>query len=263
MNPFYRFEHLEKEQALFHAVSRKDVGEAHSFSLALHTGEDSESIVANRKKLSEYVFKKEKFVFVTAQQTHSDHVKVIDTKEMLGWENQEDAVADCDALVTDQEGVMLTILTADCVPVLLFDPVRRVAAAVHAGWKGTEAGIVKKTVEVMKKRFASEAADILAGIAPAIGKCCYEVGEDVASHFLDYPDALERENKKYRLDLPAINQKQLLESGVREENIEMSGLCTACEVEDFFSYRKEKGCSGRFMSMIGIKAYQPSATSMI
>ncbi|MEA3418813.1 MAG: peptidoglycan editing factor PgeF [Campylobacterota bacterium] len=253
MKSFYRFEHLTKEQSLLHAISKKNSEEACSFSLALHTGEDSKKIVANRKKLAEQFIEGEIFVFVTANQTHSDHVKIIDTREMLGWESLEGAVEDCDALVTDQAGVMLTILTADCVPILLYDPVRRVVAAAHAGWKGTEAKIVMKTVEVMKKRFGSEPSDILAGIAPAIGRCCYEVGEDVALHFPDYSDVWDQKDTKYMLDLPLINKKQLIASGIVEKNIEMSDLCTACEVEQFFSYRKENGCSGRFMSMIGMK----------
>jgi YfiH family protein len=254
MKPFYRFERLAKEPSLVHAVSKKKSEEACFFSLALHTGEDQEKIVANRKKLAEQLAEEENFVFVTANQTHSDHVEIIDQRKMQGWEKPESAVEDCDALVTGRTGIMLTILTADCVPLLLHDPVRRVVAAVHAGWKGTESGIAMKTVEVMKRRFGSEPANILAGIAPAIGRCCYEVGEDVASHFADHPDAWDRKSAKYMLDLPLINKKQLLASGLAEKNVEMSGLCTACEVEEFFSYRKEKGCSGRFMSMIGMKA---------
>jgi len=253
MRSFYRFYHFSKEKSLIHAVSQKERGEAYSFSLALHTGEEAGEIVANRRKLARQLSADERFVFVTAHQTHSNHVCIIDKKKMYGWEKLEDAVEDCDALVTDRENVIVTILTADCVPILLYDPVKRVVAAVHAGWRGTEGEIVIKTIDTMKRRFGSSPSDILAGVAPAIGKCCYEVEEDVASHFSAYPDAMQRHGKKYMLDLPEINKTQMIATGILEEHIEMSGICTACEVETFFSYRREQGCSGRFMSMIGLQ----------
>ena len=104
----------------------------------------------------------------------------------------------------------------------------------------------------MTEVFNSNPKDILAGIAPSIGSCCYEVGEDVAGHFFDTSEAFTQQGEKYMLNLPYLNQQQLLDAGAEESNIEMSQVCTACEVERFFSYRKEKGCSGRFMSMIGL-----------
>ncbi|HHD72621.1 MAG TPA: peptidoglycan editing factor PgeF [Epsilonproteobacteria bacterium] len=269
MQPFYRFDHFSKEKSLIHAVSKKEQTEAYAFSLALHTGEKREDILANRKHLIQKLSVARETVWVVANQTHSDHVAVIDKREMRGWEYLEDAVEDCDALVTDQEDMMLTILTADCVPVLLFDPVRRVVAAVHAGWRGTEAEIVSKTIKVMKERFGSEPSDMIAGVGPAIGKCCYEVGEDVTSHFAAYPEALEQHGEKSQLDLPEINRRQMIAAGLSETHIEMSAICTACDVDHFFSYRKEQGCSGRFMSVIGLAAssaeltYHPSAIPMM
>jgi len=253
VRPFYYFDHFSREKSLIHAVSQKEKGEACSFSLALHTGEEAEEIRANRRSVEQQLSAGENYVFVTANQTHSNHVCIIDKVGMRGWERLDDAVEDCDALVTDRQKVIVTILTADCVPILLYDPVKGVVAAVHAGWKGTEGEIVVKTIEAMKRRFGIDPSDILAGVAPAIGKCCYEVGEDVASHFSVYPDAMERHGEKYMLDLPAINRRQMLAAGISEEHVEMSGICTACEVETYFSYRKEQGCSGRFMSMIGMR----------
>jgi len=191
--------------------------------------------------------------FVAASQTHSAHIKVIEQSETKGWKSLGDAVEDCDALITQEKGVVLTILTADCVPVLLYDPRNEVVAAVHAGWKGTEAEIVSKTVSKMQERFGCSVEDMIAAVAPSIGRCCYEVGEDVAKHFFDMPDSYTKKEDKYMLDLPYINKSQLLKAGLSEDNIEMSGICTACEVDDYFSYRKEQGCSGRFMSLIGMK----------
>ncbi len=252
MVDFYQFKILSDQPKCIHAVSTKNLSEPCDLSLALHTGEDVQSIMANRNKISARFDMEDKFHFVVAEQTHSDHIVIIREKETKGWQGLEDAIEDCDALITDQKGIILTVLTADCVPVLLYDQEKEVVAAIHAGWKGTEAKIVAKTVEKMMEVFDSDPKDIIAGIAPSIGRCCYEVGEDVAKHFFNEPRSFDVQGKKYMLDLPLINKKQLLDAGLIEAHIEMSDVCTACEVERFFSYRKEQGCSGRFMSMIGL-----------
>ncbi len=252
MIDFYRFKQFKNYPQCLHTVSTKLPSEPFGFSMALHTGEDKPSIIENRKKISSLLGLSDDFHFIVASQTHSDHIKVITEKETKGWSGVEDAVADCDALITNQKGVMLTILTADCVPVLLYDKEKEVIAAIHAGWKGTEAKIVAKTVQKMMKIYGCDPENMIAGIAPAIGRCCYEVGKDVAKHFFNEPRSFDILGEKYMLDLPLINKKQLLDSGLLGEHIEMSDVCTACEVERFFSYRKEHGCSGRFMSMIGL-----------
>jgi len=250
---FYRFENLREYPSLLHAVSQKSVAYPFAFSLALHTGEEPEKIISNRTLLSETLGSKNTLHYVVANQTHSDNIKIITELENRGWKESIDAVENCDALITNLPNLILTILTADCVPILLYDTKKKVVAAVHAGWKGTKAEIVKKTVKKMQSEFGCEAKDIVAGIAPSIGACCYEVGEDVAEHFFHLPKSFKKKDDKYMLDLPYINQQQLLNAGLKGENIEMSHICTACEVTQYFSYRKEKGCSGRFMSMIGLK----------
>ena len=106
----------------------------------------------------------------------------------------------------------------------------------------------------MQELFNTKPHNILAGIAPSIGRCCYEVDIDVAKHFLHTPKGFTQKQDKYLLDLPYLNKLQLLDTGLIEENIEMSNICTACEVNRFFSYRKEQGCTGRFMSMIGVSS---------
>lgn len=249
---FYTFTHFTKYSDLLHAVSTKSNLYPHSFSLAMHTGEVKKNIISNRRTLEKYLKTDRKLHFIVANQTHSDNISIITTHDTQGWESQENAIKDCDALITNCSHVMLTILTADCVPILLYDPEQKVIAAVHAGWKGTKAQIVRKTVKKMSQVFHSNPADIYVGIGPAIGKCCYEVGKDVAKYFFDYKDSYTKHTDKYMLDLANINKKQLLSVGVQKKNIEMSNICTACDFERFFSYRKEDGCSGRFMSMIGL-----------
>ena len=250
MAEFYRSDLLDQYTGCIHAVTTKDTALPFKGSLALHTGESENEIITNRKEVSNALGLEDDFQFIVANQTHSDNIIVIEATDSRGWYTIEDAIADCDALITDQKGVVLTILTADCVPILLFDSKKEIIAAVHAGWKGTKANIVGKTVKKMIETFSCEAENIIAFIGPSIGKCCYEVGEDVAQHFND-DASYDKVGEKYMLDLPLVNQKQLLDTGLKREHIEMSGQCTSCEVEKYFSYRKEQGCSGRFMSMIG------------
>jgi len=251
---FYRFSHFKKYPLLLHAVSQKVDEKPYHFSLALHTGEQRNIIVNNRQEILKALQRESKtsLDFIVANQTHSNHIQIIKKNMTLGWKSNSDTVKDCDALITNLSNVVLTILTADCVPILLYDPNRKVVAAIHAGRKGTQKRIVEKTVAKMVAKFACDVADIRAGIAPSIGQCCYEVGKDVAKHFYDHTKVCKKRNSKYMLDLPEINKEQLLNSGIKEIHIEMSDICTSCHATHYFSYRKEKGCTGRFMSMIAL-----------
>ena len=254
MVSLYHFAKLSALVSCLHGVSRKLEEGNCSFSQALHTGEPAAEVTENRNVLAHCFLEEGAREFVVAEQTHSDHIFHVTKPQTKGWQSMEDAVPDTDALICNIPGVMIGVLTADCVPVLLFDPVENVAAAVHAGWKGTHKQIVSKTVKEMQVYYGCKPENIIAGIAPAIGGCCYEVGEDVAGYFLAYGEgAVVPKGEKYMLDLPLANRLQLLEAGLQEEHIKMSGICTACDVEHFFSYRKEQGCSGRFMSLIGVR----------
>ncbi|NEW60244.1 peptidoglycan editing factor PgeF [Sulfurovum sp. bin170] len=243
------FKNLSKYKNCTYLITQKDELHECGNSLALHTKENPNSILKNREAIQKKLPNRQ---FIVANQTHSDHIKIITEPIEQGWRELSSAIEDCDALITNQKGIMLTILTADCVPVLLFDPKKRVVSAIHAGWNGTYKEIVYKAVKKMVEEFDCNPKDIVAGIAPSIGRCCYEVGEDVAKHFFDDRDAFDIKGEKYMLDLPYVNREQLLEAGLSSGNIELSNICTACEVESYFSYRKEQGCSGRFMSMIGL-----------
>jgi polyphenol oxidase len=210
--------------------------------------------------------------FVSLHQIHSDVVRIFDatpTKQCKG-----------DALATKRKGLLLGVRTADCSPVLVVDPKKRVVAAIHAGWRGTLARIVAKTIGQMQMEFGSEAKDLLAAIGPTIGGCCYEVGTEVAADFSakfsnaseffdelrtgDEPNPLQWLNmmppghqpppKKVLLDLKKANRLQLLEAGVLEKNIFVTELCTSCDVDRLFSYRKEGAMSGRLLGVIGIRA---------
>lgn len=252
MQNFYSFNNLSNQKQIMHLVTKKDTLQPYSFSLALHTGEKPEDIVNNRMQIEKWLSSNGSLKFVVANQTHSNHVKVIHSSKEYGWHTQNDAIEDCDALVTNVPNTMLTILTADCVPVLLYDKTQNVVAAIHAGWKGTAKNIVKETIKTMVKEFNTNPKDLIASIAPSIGKCCYEVDYNVAKYFEEYEDAFSKKENKYMLDLPHINKLQLQAMEVPLKNIELSNICTSCNVDEYFSYRKESGCSGRFMSIIGL-----------
>ena len=151
-------------------------------------------------------------------------------------------IPSCDAVITDLPGVLLTTVHADCIPVCLYDPVRRVIGTVHAGWRGTAQGIGRKAVRKMETVFGSRPGDVCAWIGPGISKCCFEIGEEVREAFLqkfDWTDEFaERRNGSLYLDLKGINKRQLWEIGVN--SIEISPFCTCCNT-DFCSYRREKG----------------------
>jgi polyphenol oxidase len=151
-----------------------------------------------------------------------------------------------DALVTDQIGLPVSVRTADCYPVLLVDIAARRVAAVHAGWRGTAAGIVKEALLQMQ----ADPKTVRAAIGPGIGKCCYEVGWDVAQLF----GQAVTHSAKCCIDLAAANRQQLLDSGVREEHIEIIGQCTFCDAGKFHSFRRDKDQAGRLISYIGVKS---------
>jgi hypothetical protein len=147
---------------------------------------------------------------------------------------------DGDALITSCPGLSVSVRTADCYPILLSDG--KSVAAVHAGWRGTAAHIVEKTLERMCTEFGTPIGEVRAAIGPGIGACCYEVGSDVARQFgLD---------GKTHLDLVQENRRQLERSGVPSENIEASGICTFCDAGRFFSFRRDKERAGRMTSFI-------------
>ena len=151
---------------------------------------------------------------------------------------------EADALVTNLPGLAISIRTADCYPILLADAKNRAVAAIHAGWRGTAAQIARQTLERMRKEFGTQPGDVSAAIGPGIGVCCYEVGEEVARQF--------GHTRQTHLDLCSENRKQLEAAGVSPQNIEASGVCTFCDAERFFSYRREKEKAGRMTSFIRI-----------
>ncbi len=229
-----------------------------------------ENVLENRRSFQE-VLGAANLELISLKQIHSDVIHLFDAAP------GEPCRADASA--TNRPGLLLSVQTADCVPILLVDPKKRAIAAVHAGWRGTLQRIVVKAIGRMYMQFGTNPADLLAAIGPSIGGCCYEVGTEVATQFQsqfaeapewfdefrtgDEPNPIQWLNmmppghqpppKNVLLDLREANRAQLLGAGLRPLNIFVSDLCTACRRDLLFSYRKEGAASGRLLSVIGIR----------
>jgi hypothetical protein len=181
------------------------------------------------------------------KQIHSGTVADIDDTSAAN-----DAV-EADAAITNLNGVILAVQTADCVPILVSDIHGSAVAAIHAGWRGTAARIAETTILRMREKFSIDPKDLTASIGPHIGVCCYEVGNDVVETMAN-PAVFESrpEWAKPHLSLAAANRQQLLDAGLPAENIEVSTLCTRCRVDLFHSYRRDGKTMGHMLSAIGI-----------
>jgi len=211
---------------------------------------------------------------VSLRQIHSDLIHRVDQMPAAPLAG--------DGLVTDTPGLILAVQTADCLPVILVDPKRRAVGVFHAGWRGTVKRIVEKGVGEMRKHFKSDPRNLLAAIGPGVQSCCYDVGEEVRTKFeaqFAYASSLFREVKesdpvrekypllfltarapghselpvKLFLDLVEANRRQLLDAGLLAKNIDTKAPCTSCHTELLFSFRAEKGVTGRMMGAAGIK----------
>ena len=180
----------------------------------------------------------------TLHQIHSDSV--------IAAEGRSGCLGDGDALIENTPGVLVAVKTADCIPLLIVDPRNRAVAAVHAGWRGTVRNIAARAIAELHSKFASRAEDLHVAIGPGIGKCCYEVGTDVALQFREYDDALRDITEPVHLDLAAVNHRQITGAGVPSAQIYTAGLCTMCHTE-FHSYRRDKHDAGRMLSLVGVK----------
>lgn len=183
-------------------------------------------------------------------QRHTDKVLILD-------DDLEPKIGD--AVITNRRDIFIGVQTADCVPVLLYDSNKSVVSAIHAGWRGTASGILKRTIELMHKRYLSEPDNILMAIGPSIRWRCYEVGYDVlravkeetgeGEYFLEV-------DKRYFLDLATANMYQALALGIKRENIWISEECTYCLPEKYASYRFSKDVTGRQYGLIGLVRFK-------
>lgn len=188
---------------------------------------------------------------ICAKQVHGKNIEyVTEANKGSGALEYDSSLADTDGFITDNSNVPIAILTADCLPVFIYDPKRPAIAILHAGWRSTEKNISGKGIKVMRERFGSRPEDLLVGFGPAIGSCCFEVEKDFKSNF---PFGLINRDGRIFMDIALINRRQLLSCGVKEGNIFDPKICTSSRNKDFFSFRKEAQASGRMISVLMLR----------
>jgi len=230
---------------------------SNSFTIGLNGEIDNETVLLNRKLFAEQIgFSNASYVF--AVQVHGKSVAVVKKEDKgKGAFDRESYLCGIDAMVTNFPGICLITQAADCVPILFYDPRKKAIGAAHAGWKGTIEKIAAEVVSKMKSEYGSKPSDLIVGIGPSIGPCCYEVGGEVVQLVSETFGTTEllivhKDNDDTPIfDLWETNKRILLEAGVLPKNIEISRLCTKCQNSFFFSARA--GDKGRFGAGIMLK----------
>jgi len=255
---YYRFGNLARYDHIVHAVFTRLGGVSRQPYASLNVGHfigDEHRAVETNHRLIFQALNLSSEAIVTAHQVQGHNVAVVEAGD--GGR----VIPQADALVTDVPGIALMLRFADCVPVLIYDPLRRAIGLAHAGWKGTIEGIAQEAVKTIAEAYGSRPEDLVVGIGPSIGPCCYRVGRDVAESAQASLDVLARRGSapllqrrsdgSFHFDLWEANRRQLARLGVKE--IEVAALCTACRSGEFFSHRAEGGRTGRFAAVLGIK----------
>ena len=244
---------LLAEAGLRHGVTGRSGGVSEapfqSLNLGLHVDDRTQDVLENRRRLMA-VLNCDLPQLTTARQTHEDHIIAVGQTEIgRGAGSYADAFPHTDALMTNLPGVPLMMCVADCVPVILFDPVKSVCAVVHDGWRGTAQRLAAKTVLAMQLAYGSKPKDILAYIGPSISKAHFEVSEDTAMTFQNlgpaYGACTEHQEGIWRVDLWKANHLLLTDAGLVPEHIETTTSCVFDQADKFSSYRRDGGHTGR------------------
>ncbi|MBP7590173.1 MAG: peptidoglycan editing factor PgeF [Chloroflexi bacterium] len=256
--PLLRFESLPGNGRIQHAIFTRQGGVSPapfaSLNLSVSVPDEKERVYANRRR-AYGLYGRDTDTVVHAHLVHGRDVARVTQANNGTW------LPRVDAILTDEPGCALTMNFADCTPILLYDPAHQAIGLGHAGWQGTVKDLPGAMVAAMQREFGSRPADLIAGVGPCIGPCCYEVGEVVitAVHAaFTNPDSLLLPNPQPpapnpHFDLPEANRRNLQRAGVQQ--IELSGLCTACRTDLFFSHRAENGRTGRFGSIFVLNAH--------
>lgn len=236
---------LSSHTNIIHGISTKTGGEPPYYNnLSKHVGDEPKTVKKNRERFFGSLGIDETSL-VHANQVHSDGVTVV---------NSPGLYPNTDALITQKAGLYLVISVADCMPVMIYDPERKVIANVHSGWRGTQKNIAGKTIDVMINEFGSKTGDMIVFMGPAISKKNFEVDQDVAEMFgKKYVEIKTGTAGKFVVDTGQIVYDSLISAGVMPQNIESYPLCTYDETETLHSYRRDRNLSGRMFAVIGMK----------
>ena len=234
--------HISSCSDIFYLFSTRSIGG----NLAFHVGDEIKNVTANHLSLAQtFGYKKDALVYM--KQIHSNIVHVVTNKENFY------TPPICDALVTNKRDTPLMVMVADCTPILFYDPTCKAIGVAHAGRAGTFSNIAANVIKTMKEEYGSRSSDILVSIGSAIGGCCYEVGAEIYEEAKEkFAYAFDKRDTNYYLNINKILLTQLRECGIREENIENEGTCTACNTKQYFSYRAEKK-TGRFAGILMLR----------
>ena len=257
---------LQEIRGLRHGFSTRKggVSKEHlsSLNLGFNLGDERGKVLENFRILGS-LFEAKPEDFVLTQQTHSVNVRHVGREDRGKGIFRERDYTDVDALMTDEEGVILSAFSADCVPILFYDKGHRAIASCHSGWRGTHGRILARVIEAMQREFSSKPEEIYIAIGPSICKNCYEVSEDVGEAFLGAFPALREMTKnaspiervseeKFHIDLWELNRWIALENSIPAENISVSGYCTMDRPDLFFSHRYSQGKRGVQGAFIGL-----------
>ncbi len=260
-----QFKNLSQYPGVIHCVSTRlggvSSGSYSSLNLGFQTclpggqgSDDKKSVLANRQRLCAALGIKLDNLVLGSQVHKSNSAIVTRAEAGHGTLDRESALAETDALLTKETGLGLVTLSADCPLLLCYDPSKKVIATIHASWKGMIRGIIPKTINEMKQRFKSEPRDILVGIAPSIGPCCYEVKADFIKRMSEYhvltKDFIQARKHKVYFDLWGMAYSELIRAGLKPEHIEVARICTSCHPDYFYSYRRDGSRAGRFGALI-------------
>lgn len=267
---YLQFERLAAMPQLAHAVFTRRGGHSRppyaGLNLSAVTGDDRATVLRNKALVEDALG----LPLVATHAVHGNTVHVIapDEGETAADMHSRYRTLPGDAMIADRPGFALCWAYGDCAPILLYDPRHHVCALVHAGWRGTAATVAPRAIAALTETYGTRPHELLAGIGPAIGACCYEAADEVLAAFA--ADAFAWEHARFErrpraegrsdtgesvwLDVAASNHAQLVAAGLRPERIEMSGLCTGCRTDLFYSHRVEPKPSGRFAVAIGLRA---------
>jgi polyphenol oxidase len=246
MEPVIKSGLLAKYPEIIHGVSTKSDGSPPYYNnMSKYAGDEIENVMLNRTAFFKSIgINTETARFVHANQVHSAKAAVV---------THGGLVKETDALITNSNELYLVISVADCLPVMLYDNSKRVIANIHSGWRGASKKIVSRTIEKMKKEFGTNAVDLTAFIGPGISCDNFEVGADVAELFdKKYVQPFGSSEKKFSVDLKKAVFDELLDTGVKQENIDVCGYCSYAEKDYLHSYRRDRDKSGRMFAVIGL-----------
>lgn len=262
------FKSFEETGLVKHGMSTRKGGYSegvyNSMNLSFTRGDNPDHVKLNFKKMAD-ILKVAEDSFVFSHQVHDNKILHVSERDKGKGYNRSSDIKGVDGLITDSRGITLTTFYADCVPLFFLDPVKKAIGLSHAGWRGSVLGIGPRTVMAMARTFGSKPEDILVGIGPSIGPCCYEVSQDVINEF---ENKLNRDiigkiakmsvkahhEDKFMFDLWTANQQMLLETGVMANHISTTDLCTMCHHEMFFSHRVMGNARGSLAAFLALNA---------